>query len=146
MSENITNTAEGGNTTPQEERTFTQEQLNAIVGERLQKERQKSEADIVQREQELAKREFMLSAKSTLTEKGYPVELLDNLNCADSESLEKILDTIDSSIESIYRKKYGNPPASLVASLKFNGTGRTPMMMNAPAADPMREAMGLPPK
>jgi len=152
MSENtnIDNTTTGtedtGNDTTQqqgEQKTFTQEQVNAIVGERLQKERQKNETDIAVREQNLQQREFMLTAKATLSDKGYPVELLDVLKCNDNDSLNNALDTLEKHIDTIYRnhakKITGRVPATVVASV----TGNTSMGV---VTDATREAMGLPTK
>jgi len=103
MNNNITTTAESGNT-PQEEKNFTQDQLNAIVSTRLAKERAKLEAELEDREkgrvkleeemtlreQELVRREFQIKAKETLTARGYPVSILEALNATDEASLDKL--------------------------------------------------------
>lgn len=95
MNDNI-NTAQGGNNTQtQGDRTFTQDDVNRIVQERLAKEKAKSEAAIAQKEQELAKRELLLSAKEKLTEKGLPLELLDALNISSPEALDKSLEILE---------------------------------------------------
>lgn len=54
------------------EKTFTQEDVNRIVQERLAKEKSKNngDADFAKREQELAQRELHMSAKEMLSEKG----------------------------------------------------------------------------
>ena len=51
------------------EKTFTQEDVNRIVGERLAKEKAKNsgEADLAKREQELAQRELHMTAKELLS-------------------------------------------------------------------------------
>ena len=86
---------------PQEsgEKTFTQEDVNRIVGERLAKDRAKSDADLVKREQELTQRELHLTAKEMLSEKGLPKELADILKFSDRETLEKNVSAIGSIIE-----------------------------------------------
>lgn len=73
------------------EKTFTQEDVNRIVGERLAKEKAKNsgEADFAKREQELARRELHMTAKELLSEKGLPVQIVDALNCADEETMKK---------------------------------------------------------
>lgn len=79
------------------EKTFTQEDVNRIVQERLAKEKAKSsgDADFAKREQELARRELHMTAKEMLSEKGLPVQLYDALNCTDEESLKKSIETIE---------------------------------------------------
>lgn len=79
------------------EKTFTQEDVNRIVQERLAKEKAKSsgDADFAKREQELARRELHMTAKEMLSEKGLPVQLFDALNCTDEESLKKSVATIE---------------------------------------------------
>ena len=90
------NTATGGNADPaQGNKTFTQDDVNRIVQERLAKEKSKSEAAIAQREQELSQRELLLSAKEKLTAKGLPLELLDALNMSSPEALDKSLTILE---------------------------------------------------
>ncbi|MFR5070470.1 MAG: hypothetical protein ACLTE2_12475 [Eubacteriales bacterium] len=50
-------------------KTFSQEDANRIVGERLAKEKAKNDADWQQREQDLQKRELRMTAKEYLSEK-----------------------------------------------------------------------------
>lgn len=77
------------------EKTFSQEDVNRIVGERLAKEKAKGEAEFSKREQELVKRELRMAAKESLSSKGLPAELLDALNCSDQETMEKSIATIE---------------------------------------------------
>lgn len=116
------------NTNPEAgEKTFTQEQVNAIVGERLAKEKTKNEAALVQREQEIAKRELAITARELLNSKGLPVELLDAINCADGETLEKSVSILENVFKTSTEVRNPAPPAS--------GT--------PPRFDPLRKAMGL---
>lgn len=80
-----------------EEKTFTQEDVNRIIGERLAKEKAKnnSEADFAKREQELAQRELRVIAKELLSEKGLPVQLFNALNCTDKETMQKSISIIE---------------------------------------------------
>ena len=87
------------------ERTFTQEQVNAIVSERLSKEKQKGETALAEREkqfaereQALANREALIDLKDQLKEKGLPAELLPVLNVQDKEALKTALDALDNYI------------------------------------------------
>ncbi len=125
------------------EKTFTQEDVNRIVQERLAKEKVKNsgEADFVKREQELAQRELHMTAKELLSEKGLPVQLFDALNCTDKESMEKSIATIET-IFNQYR-------ANATSNIQFKGfqPGGTGMIPNAKEiADDdskIRKAMGL---
>lgn len=86
------------------EKTFTQEQVNQIISERLARDRAKSEAALVEKEQQLAQRELLLNAKERINEMGLPVELLDALNISSSEALEKSLNTVKAVLENKNRK------------------------------------------
>lgn len=88
------------------EKTFTQEQVNAIIGERLAKEKSKADAAFAEKEQQLAQRELTLTAKERLNEMDLPIELLDALNISSQEALEKSLTTIKNVLE----KHKAKPP------------------------------------
>ena len=77
------------------EKTFTQEDVNRIVQERLAKAKSSNEADFTKREQELVQRELRMTAKEVLTEKGLSVQLIDALNCVDKETMEKSISVIE---------------------------------------------------
>ena len=96
-------------------KTFTQEDVNRIVGERLAKEKAKNtnETDLAKREQELAQRELKLLARETLSSKGLPAELLDALNCSDKETMEKSIGTVE--------KIFNEYKANATRQIKFRG-------------------------
>lgn len=79
----------------QQERTFTQEQVNAIVGKRLAEARSSQEADLNRRETELNQRETQIRAKELLAERGLPKELADVLKYTDEDSLVSALNVIE---------------------------------------------------
>lgn len=81
------------------ERTFSQEQVNAIVQKRLAEDREKASKELGEREQELARREFRLNSRQKLIDRGYPESIMDALNCSDEKSFDKALDIIDSLIK-----------------------------------------------
>ena len=83
------------------EKTFSQDDVNRIVGERLAAEKRKGEAALAEREQQLAQRELLLTAKEKLTESGLPVELLDALNVSSPEAMEKAITTVKAVIDKI---------------------------------------------
>lgn len=125
------------------EKTFTQEDVNRIVQERLAKEKAKNngDSDFVKREQELMQRELHMSAKEMLSEKGLPIQLFDALNCKDEETLKKSISTI----ETIFNEYKANA----TKSIQFKGF--QPAVSRAPqnAGDEVdenleiRKAMGL---
>ncbi len=123
------------------ERTFTQDDVNRIVQERLAKEKAKSsgESDLAKREQELAQRELRMSAKELLSEKGLPVRLFDALNCTDKESMEKSIETI----ETVFNEHKANAAGSI--KLKGFQPGVSMGMTDAGSLGDMeiRKAMGL---
>lgn len=89
------------NTQPEENggKTFTQEDVNRIVGERLAKDRAKNDADLIKREQELKQRELAMTAREILSAKGLPKDLAEILRYSDEESLNKSVDRIKELIE-----------------------------------------------
>ena len=130
-------TNENTATTPaQEEKTFTQEQVNAIVGERLAKEKTKADAALAEKERELAQRELLLTAKEKIAEKGLPPELLDAINVTSAEALDNSLAVVEAIISQIKTQ----PP--VISGMKPGGasegvrTAKNPVQL-------LREGMGL---
>ena len=75
------------------EKTFTQEEVNNIVQERLARERAKNEPTPAElREKELTARENKMSCKEYIAEQKYPSELLDLFDTADMEWLLFVVD------------------------------------------------------
>lgn len=92
--QNMDNTT-GTVTEQQQEKTFTQDQVNAIVGKRLAEQKQQLEAEFVKREQELNKREMSIRVNELLAEKGLPKDLANVLKYDTEESLIKAIDSIE---------------------------------------------------
>jgi hypothetical protein len=123
------------------EKTFTQEDVNRIVGERLAKEKAKNngEADFAKREQELIQRELQMSAKELLSEKGLPMRLFDALNCSDQETMEKSIATI----ETVFDEYKANLPKPVFKGFQ-PGVGLSPKEVKDRMGDlEIRKAMGL---
>lgn len=78
-----------------DEKTFTQDEVNKIVQERLAKEKAKYDTALEEKEKELTQREFLLEARETLTAKGLPADLLDALNTSSNEAFDKSLSIIE---------------------------------------------------
>ena len=79
-------------------KTFSQDDVNRIVGERLAKERAKADAAAAEREKQLAAREMRLTAKETLNEKGLPGYLVDALDYTSEETMKKGLELIEKAV------------------------------------------------
>lgn len=101
--ENNNMNAETNITTPAdikgEQKTFTQDDVNRIVQDRLAKDRAKASEELGKREQELNNREFRLNSRQKLIDRGYPESIMDALNCSSEEAFNKALDIIDSLIK-----------------------------------------------
>ena len=119
------------------ETTFTQEQVNKIVSDRLAREKVKSEAALAEREQQLAQRELLLTAKEKLTDSGLPVELLDALNVSSPEAMDKAITTLKGVIDKI---KAEAPKPFTIHGAKPAEAGRRP---EVGADSRLRKAMGL---
>lgn len=124
------------------EKTFTQEDVNRIVQERLAKEKAKNsgDADFARREQELVQRELHMTAKEMLSEKGLPVQLFNALNCTDKETMEKSISTIE--------MVFNQYKANATSNIQFKGfqPGASNQTPNAGATTEdieIRKAMGL---
>ena len=81
------------------ERTFTQEEVNRIIGERLAKEKAKQEASYVEREQQLAKRELLFNAKERIDKMGLSADLVNVLDVSSPEALDKALQALQETID-----------------------------------------------
>lgn len=121
-------------------KTFSQDDVNRIVGERLAAEKRKGEAALAEREQQLAQRELLLTAKEKLTESGLPVELLDALNVSSPEAMDKAITTVKAVIDKI---KAEAPKPFTIHGAKPAEAGRRPELgMGGDSS--LRKAMGLP--
>ena len=117
-------------------KTFSQDDVNRIVGERLAAEKRKGEVALAEREQQLAQRELLLTAKEKLSENGLPMELLDALNVSSPEAMEKAITTLKGVIDKIKGearpvKFYGAKPAEAGRAPQTGGDSQ------------LRKAMGL---
>ena len=123
-----------------EQKTFTQEQVNAIVSDRLARDRQKQSEEMSKKEQELAQREFRLNSRQKLIDRGYSESLMDALNCSSEEAFNKALDIIDSLIKE-------RTPSKEQAELEKNRARFTTPMNGFSGArreeDPIKKAMNL---
>lgn len=119
-----------------ETKTFTQEQVNAIVSDRLARDRQKQGEEMSKREQELNEREFRLNSRQKLIDRGYSESLMDALNCSSEEAFNKALDIIDSLIKE--RTPDNSEPVQRITSRVVNNENTATRQ-----EDSIRKAMNL---
>ncbi|MEG1433099.1 hypothetical protein [Eubacterium sp.] len=78
-----------------EGKTFTQEDVNRIVQERLERERNKQhpqsdiETQLTERERNLNRREMQMNAREKLAERGLPKELADLIDFSDTDKFDE---------------------------------------------------------
>ena len=86
---------ENNNTANQQEKTFTQDELNAIIGKRLSEQKQQQDSELLKREEELKKREMNIRANELLMEKGLPKSLGAVLKYNTEEELIKAIEILE---------------------------------------------------
>lgn len=121
------------------QKTFNQDDVNRIVGERLARDREKASEELTKREQELADREFRLNSRQKLIDRGYPESIMEALNCSSEEAFNKALDALDSLM-----KERGVDEAGMKArqnAARFTAPRGSYGGNSGP--DPIREAMRL---
>lgn len=141
MDNNINTSAEGtqtGTEGVQNERTFTQDDVNRIVQERLAKEKGKGSDEIEKRMAELDKRERRMNAVDELRKNGLPDYLVDALNMDTDDAFQK-------SMEAIIKMKGENSESKEPQPGTVIGYGNPigVVTKNGNAADDVRRAFGL---
>ena len=110
-------------------RTFTQDDVNRIVSERLAHEREKLQASAkdTEREKALAAREARLDCREYLDTQGYPTALLDVLDSSDTDKFRAAVEKLVKAFPAITgtgstpRKYVGWTPGS--SSAPKDGSG-----------------------
>lgn len=123
-----------------EKKTFSQEEVNLIVQNRLQRERDKiaaeQGADIAKRETELQAREMRVTVREQLATNGMPGELAELIKAADEEELQRNIETLKKYLADDFKK-----------ADEKNKPGFFKIGANPPdgqkAGDPFRRVMGL---
>jgi len=122
----------------QENKTFTQDEVNEIVRKRLARERQKSaesgEDSFAEREKDLQNRENLMYARERFFEENLPADLI---NLASGKSKEKIDEVIKTLKPYVDKKKEPAGNGSSGKSWGQRQNGRTS------DTDQIRKAMGL---
>lgn len=123
-------------------KTFTQEEVNAIVQRRLERERSKQGADeqsapMADKEQEFRQRELNIKLKETLLSQGVPTDIADILKVSSEEDISNVLNKLNSYIKSAISKedkKDIKPTGFQVGA---------PEQTSREQVNPYRQAMGL---
>lgn len=140
--ENMGNMAHGESKNGENERLFTQDEVNNIVQSRLAREKtqmeKESETEYSQKMAELQQRENKLLVKEKLSDRGMPSELADVLTCEDEDDINKKLDII----QKIYDKKEPEAEKPVQRPGFRVGVQQSTEQKNSPV-DVLREAMGL---
>lgn len=116
-------------------KTFTQEQVNAIVSKRLAEDRAAHSAELNKRESELKAREMQLKAKEILAAHGLPDNLASVLKYDDEESLTAAVEVLQRTKG--FKNKEEETSARKVIPCKL------PEVRNDYPVDTLRKAMGL---
>ena len=105
-------------------RTFTQDEVNRIVSDRLAREREKLPKDD-EREKALKAREARLDCRDYLDSKNYPAALLDVLDSSDVEKFKAAVDNMVGKFPGVVQSQEVPPPYS-----PSTGTGTGPAYSN----------------
>lgn len=132
--DNMEKTQIEGEQTITDGKTFTQEDVNRIVQERLAKEKSKGNEDLEKRAAELDMRERKMNAVEKLRENNLPDYLVDALNMNTEEDFQR-------SMEAIIKMKGENTEEPKVVG-HCNIIGDVGGSMNN-TSDPVRKAFGL---
>ena len=141
-----TESTEPEDTKPEETgKVFTQDEVNKIVENRLNRERKRlsslaagvdpKETDLLEREKAVTKKELQIHARASLTERGLPEGVLDFLNYESADTCKKSLDDLEKVINDAVQAHMG---------IVLRGG---PAMKKAPVSAPdtaLRSAFGLP--
>lgn len=127
------------NNTQNAGKMFTQEDVNRIVQERLSKERAKGnaeqEAALAQREKDLQAREFIMTAKESISKAGLPAEMFDVLDKSSPEAFEKALSVASGLMKNVNSPSPAAHMPQFTRQMTNNSSGK--------AFDYLREAFGL---
>lgn len=104
-----------------EGRTFTQDEVNKIVSDRLNREREKAPDQMAAREHDLTIREERLKCREFLAENKdtYPADLLDVLDTGDFEAFKASAEKIAGAFESFHKDR---KPAGGFQPMKVGAT------------------------
>ena len=143
----LQNTSTEGTQTSTEGKTFTQDDVNRIVQERLAKEKgkassnedfEKKTAELERKQAELLEKENRLNALTALRSAGYPDELADVIRCSNEDELKKSMELIDKIIKERTPEGWSKELEAKRSRIVFGAP-----IHSLPSDNGIRSAMGL---
>lgn len=128
--------AETNTNTETVEKTFTQEEVNRIVSDRLARDRSNRTAELDEREKELKRRELSVAAREKLEAAGLNKELCKVLKYDDEAELDEAIIQLQN-IKGFNAKKPEKSEKKVIEN-------RLPQVENIDPPDPFRKAFQLP--
>lgn len=125
----------------QQGKTFTQDEVNRIVSERLARAKNTADhGDFTERENALNQREMRLDARERLADAGIPKDLLPLVDCSSKEKMESSINLISSYFgqKKARESGVGTYRISTGTAGNTNGSGS-----RKASGDEIRAAMGL---
>lgn len=125
---NINSNPEGTGESTDEKKMFTQEEVNRIVSERLQREKAKAEpSEQETREADLTRRENRMTCREFLIENNYMSELLDILDTSDVDKFKEAVTKLSNILPGI---EVGKPVPRFTTPMK-SGISKSDPIANA---------------
>lgn len=119
-----------------QDKTFTQEEVNSIVSERLKQERAKIMKEAQEKEAELTRREALMNTRADWQKRGLPVDLLD---CLDAEKL----DAAAVILEGIKKNSKGQKGGFDYSNSRLPNRNESEDDQEGPTEKAIRQKMGL---
>ena len=119
------------------EKTFSQEEVNNIVQERLAKEKAKYEKLLEEQKAEYDKRERLYQAKDELNKRGIPAELASLVKLDDEAAYNDSISLLEKNYKTVH------PSEPLVRGVTPENRGRSTKSTGFSGSDPIKKAMGL---
>ena len=131
---------QGAQSAGQNEKMFTQDDVNRIVGERLARVKStQTSVESSEREKALDLRERQLNARERLADLGISKDLLPLVNCTSKETMEESINLIAGQLGGARSKNGSGYRISTSTSNSGSGTGHSKALSD----DEIRSAMGL---
>lgn len=125
----------------QQEKTFTQDEVNKIVSDRLGREKERYEKDYQAKAEELRQQELRIKGTELLKSHHLSEEMYDILKFSNTEELETSILSLKKALQGTHQEKSlltgvtpGEPRAIFFSNSEYK---------QAQAEDPIRKGMGL---
>ncbi|MDO9492489.1 DUF4355 domain-containing protein [Acetobacterium sp.] len=119
-------------------KTFSQEEVNSIIRDRLAKEKDKTQKQFEALQQELAQKELNFKAKELVTGKGLSLDILEVLKFDDEASLQNSIQILENIFKAV------DPAAAAPGyGLTINSSGNHGGIQQPTVDSSIKKAMGL---